>query len=284
MANGAMISRLAFMFVPKAILFSTFHLRSATKTMTSFFIWVGRLVFAGLILSQCFLLASYPATYKNDLNWYATSLSYGPSALTWFFLILFDKAKLRRLFYVWGLYVLGLVVSTGIVFATAGDSLDKDNSLTPNILKMTLCFTPLLLLLLLNTAKDVKDYKEVVSMLCFQMVVDLFDAVEMLDIVLDEKEHNYGIPKEFGVVMIVVACISFLLSPWQMAENDLENGRLRPRTAMWRYIVEMAFENFVFLVVRLVIVFKYKKDESIFIAKNGIAIILGIMGVVNLRE
>ena len=115
-----------------------------------------------------------------------------------------------------------------------------------------------------------KDHKELVPSLCFQMAVDLFDAVEIIDIVLEEREHSYGIPKGFGYTMVVLACISFLLSPWQMAENDLEEGKLRRRTAKWRYIVEMIFENLAFLVIRLVIVFQYKKDESIFIGFRGI--------------
>ena len=145
----------------------------------------------------------------------------------WLFLLLFKKAKffkLRWLFVTWALYVPGLVVSTAVVFTTVGDSLDKERFLGPNVLKMVLCITPLLLLLLLNTAKDVKDHKELVPSLCFQMAVDLYDAVEIIDIVLEEKERSYGIPKGFGIAMIVLACISFLLSPWQMAENDLEKG------------------------------------------------------------
>ena len=174
-------------------------------------------------------------------------------------------------------------MSTAIVFATVGDSIDKERFLGPNVLKMVLCITPLLLLLL-NTAEDVKDHRELVPLLCFQMVVDLFDAIEIIDVVLEEREHSYGIPKGFGHTMVVLACISFLLSSWQMAENDLENDKLRERTAKWRYIVEMIFENLAFLVVRLVIVFKYKKDESIFIAKNGIAFVLGFMEIRRLKE
>jgi len=42
--------------------------------------------------------------------------------------------------------------------------------------------------------------------------VDLVDTIEILDIVLDEKEHNYGIPNGFGHAMVAIACISFLLS------------------------------------------------------------------------
>ena len=207
-------------------------------------------------MAQGFLLASYPAIYLN-FNWYLINLSYIPSIIWWFCLILFNQAKLRRLFYIWGLYVVGLVVSTVVVFSTVGDSLDKERFLGPNVLKATFCITPLLLLLLLNTANDAEDFKDVVSMFCFQMVVDLFDAVEMLVIVLDEYVHNYGIPQQFGVVMIIVACISFLLSPWKMAEHDFKSGKPRRRTAKWRYIVEMAFVNSLFLVVRLVMVFKY---------------------------
>ena len=255
-----------------------------TPTMDEFFLWGGRIFFLVLLLIQCLFLASYPAIYSSNLTWYLTSLSYAPSLFMCFFLVLSKKAKLRWLFLTWGLYVLGLVVSTAIVFTTVGDSIDKERFLGPNVLKKVLCITPVLLLLLLKNAEDVKDHKDLVSSLCFQIVLDLFDAIEIIDIVLEEREHSYGISKEFGIAMVVLACISFLLSPWKMAENDVEKGKLRRRTAKWRYIVEMIVENFAFLVIRLVIVFKYNKDESIFIAKNGIAFVLGFMEIRGLKD
>ena len=260
---------------------------NCAQIMDKVFLWGGRVLFLALMVTQCLFLASYPAIYSSNLKWYLTILSYAPSVLMWLFLLLFKKAKLlklRWLFVTWGLYVLGLVVSTAVVFAKVGDSLDKEKFLGPNVLKMVLCITPLLLLLLLNTAEDVKDHKELVPSLCFQMAVDLFDAVEIIDIILEEKERSYGIPKGFGIAMVVLACISFLLSPWQMAENDLGKGKLRRRTAKLRYIVEIIVENLAFLVIRLVIVFKYKKDESIFIAKNGIAFVLGFMRIRDLKD
>ena len=58
--------------------------------------------------------------------------------------------------------VLGLVVSTAIEFTIAGNSLDKDRFLVPNLLKKVLCITPLLLLLLLKTAEDVENHIELV--------------------------------------------------------------------------------------------------------------------------
>ena len=241
--------------------------------MASLFVFGGRALFFALIITQSVMLAAYPATYKEHSSWYAVAASQALSVISLLGLVLFSGAKLQRLFYIWGLYILGLVISIAIVFVCVGDLLDKRRFLGPNVLKTVLCITPLLLLLLLNTAKDRKKYKEVVSKLCFYMTVDLFDSVEMLDIVLDEKEHNYGIPKGFEAGMIALACISLLLSPWQMAENNLKEEKPRKCTAILRNIAEIVFDV-VFLAIRLVIVFKYKKDESIFIAKNGIGIIL----------
>ena len=250
-----------------------FSSRFLTEEMASFLVCGGRALFFALLVTQNFMLAAYPAKYKDDSTWYAVAASQALSVTIWLALVLSSAAKLQRLFYIWGLYIVGLVISIAIVFRFVGDILDKKRFLGPNVLKTVLCITPLLLLLLLNTAKDGNKYKEVVSKLCFYMTVDLFDSVEMLDIVLDEKEHNYGIPKGFGAGMIALACISLLLSPWQMAENNLKEEKPRKCTAILRNIAEIVFDV-VFLAIRLVIVFKYKKDESIFIAKNGIGIIL----------
>ena len=277
---------------------------------------VGRFVFFALIVSQCFLLASYPARY-NDTVWYAAALFYAPSVILWLFLVLFKKSKLLKLrqsFCVWALYVaLGLIPNIGIVFGVAGnelafnktssasnatfavcnatsstskgtfDGLEK-KTLGPIWLKATLCVTPLLLLLLINTASDARKYKGAVSQLCVQLAVDLLDAVEMIDIVLEEQEHNYGISKGFGIAMISLACLSLLLSPWQMIEIDLNEQKTRRRTAIARNIVEIICVNSVFLIIRLVIVFKYKKDEAVFIAKNIIAILLSALEVFDLQS
>ena len=153
---------------------------------------------------------------------------------------------------------------------------NNTKTLGPTLLKATLCVTPLLLLLLLNTASDANETernKEGVYRLCVQLAVDLLDAVEMIDIVLDEKEHNYGISQGFGIAMITVACISFLLSLWPMIETKL-HGRKKTTSAICRNAAEIILVNGPFLIIRLVIVISYGKDESIFVAKNVIAIIL----------
>ena len=141
--------------------------------MDKVFLWGGRVLSLALMVAQCLFLACYLATYKDNSTWPLTGFSYAPSVLLWLFLLLVKKAKLlklRWLFATWGLCVSGLVVSTAVVFANVGDSLAKERFLCPaNFLKVVLCIAPLLLLLLLNTAEDVKDHKELVPSSCFQI-------------------------------------------------------------------------------------------------------------------
>ena len=255
--------------------------------MASFLTWFGRFAFFGLINTQCFILSAYLAKYEDSSKWYLTAISFGPAIFVWILLLLFKALYLSCLFRIWGLYIVALVVNIAMVFGKVGDRIDKTEFLGPNVLKMVLCITPLLLLLLLNTG-DLDDSddeeREIVSKLCFPMAVDLFDGIEMIDIVLEEREHDFGIPKAFSTAMIVLACLSMLVSPWQMVENKLtkDGPKIRFRTALYRSIVQIVFVNLPFLVIRAVVFFMFGKDESIFIAKNGIAIVLSILEIRNL--
>ena len=160
---------------------------------------------------------------------------------------------------------------------------------TGNTLKVVLCLTPVLFLFLLNTASDLsesEEYRELASQFSIQITIDLFDGVEMLDVVLDERENSHGISKEFGIAMIVVACFGFTLSLLQMAEYKLDDGhyQLRKKLSIVRNVMQLSLVNLVFLIIRLVIFIKYKKDESIFIAKNGIAIFLSSLEIYWIRN
>ena len=252
------------------------------SSCSSCIVWSGRVAFFALLVTQGILLASYPAKYKDDSGWYGAAALYAPSALLWLYLLWANAAILGALFFVWAFYIIaGLVPSIGIVFGVAGDGLgNNDLTLGPIILKATLCATPLLLIALLNTASDTNDAdnRAVVYKLCVQLAVDLLDAVEMIDIVLDEKELNLGISKGFGIAMITVACFSFLLSLWPMIEAGMDEETER-KSIIIRNFVEIFGVNVVFLIIRMVVVIKYNKDESIFIAKNMIAIILSSLEI-----
>ncbi|KAJ7370868.1 hypothetical protein OS493_029412 [Desmophyllum pertusum] len=215
-----------------------------------------RVAFFALIITQCFFLAAYPAEYKDNSIWYVLAGTFAPAVIVWCCRIA-SKAKLRHLICVWVSYILALITSIAVVFGVVGDRIDREKLLGPNTLKMVLCITPLLLLLLLHTADDweTDEHRELVSKLSFHMAIDLFDVVDMIDIVLEGYEHNLGIPKAFGIAMIALACLTLLLSTFQLAENKLARGdaKIRFRTAVLRNIVEIVLVNLPFLVIRAVV-------------------------------
>ena len=249
---------------------------------------IGRLIFFSLLMIQSGFLSAYPATYQGR-KMAALCLLCFPALLYWI-RCLCTEASLLRMFYTWGLYlVVFLIPMIATIFAVAGDELDKTKFLGPNTLKVILCLTPVLFLFLPNTASGLSesdDYRQLAFRLTIQVTIDLFDTVEMLDIVLDENKNSHGIPKWGGRLMVAVACFSFLLSLLQMAENKLVDGEVEQwkRLAIIRNVVQMVCVNLVFMVIRLVIFFKYKKEESIFIAKNGIAIYFSALEIYSIRR
>ena len=277
--------------VVSTICFFQFQTAFIHIIMASFLICLGRFAFFGLIITQCIFLSAYLKKYDGESNWYLTIIFFGLAVIVWILRLIFKAQYFCCLSLIWGLYIVALVVNIAMVFGKVGDKIDKNEFLGPKVLKMILCITPLLLLLLLNTgdlddSEENEEEREIVSKLRFPVAVDLFDGIEMINIVLEEREHDFGIPKAFSTAMIVFACLSMLVSPWHMAEKKVtkDGAKIRFRTALCRNIVQIAFVNLPFLVTRAVVFIKFGKDESIFIAKNGIAIVRSILEIRNLRR
>lgn len=262
--------------------------------------YTGRVVFGLLLLGQGGFLVAYSVDYDEVAVWVpiVQGSLFAITATVWLALIC-RKAKLRWLFYVWVSYVIALIVNIGIIFGSIGDKLDRKNFLGPNVLRGVLCVTPPLLLLLLHNADDLDrsdERKDLVSKLSYQMVIDLFDFVDMIDIVLDDKGKmncpfaNTGnsslnaIPESFGTAMAAVASVSLLMSIWQLFENKLSSDKTKIRfgTTVLRHMAGIALVNLPFLIIRLVVWAKYRRDASIFIAKNIISIVLSIMNLYTL--
>ena len=253
------------------------------KIMASFLVRLGRFAFFVLMGIQSFSLASYPATYEDKDGFYALVLLYLLPLGLWLFIMRKDD-NLQWLFVVWLLYTIVFVIFIGVIFG--GDEplenkLKKEEFFGPNVLKMTLCLSPVLLLLLLSTGTDSMSYIELTGMLSLRIALDLFDAVEMLEVILEENELSHEILRSFEEGIIVVVCFSFLLSTLQLMEIKLDDGDWKPRkcTSVSRKTLQILFVNGVFLVLRLILFRKYGKDASIFTAKNGIIIFLSLFEI-----
>lgn len=144
-------------------------------------------------------------------------------------IILCKDNLLTWAFSVWGLHVwLALVPVIGVIFGQIEDKIEKDLFLGPDVLKMTLCLTPLVFLLLLNTFETDSEDREFLFKLAFQITLDLFDGIEMLEVFLEENELSHGLAKRFEVAIIAFVCISFVLSHY------IFNWR---RTDFWKSLV-----------------------------------------------
>ena len=80
-------------------------------------------------------------------------------------------------------------MNIGIIFGLVGDKLGTKKFPSLGLLKGLLCLTPPLLLLLLHNADALdrpQERKDLVFKLSFQMAIDLFDVIDMIDIVLDD--------------------------------------------------------------------------------------------------
>ena len=268
--------------------------------MASCSLFLGRLVFLLLLLIQGGYLVAYSLDYDEVAFWVpiVQGVLFAITALVWLVLIC-AKPKLRWLFYVWLSYVITLLVNIWIIFGTIGDKLDSRKFLGPNILKGVLCVTPPLLLLLLHNADDLdrsNARKHLVSKLSFRMVVDLFDVVSMIDIVMEDKGHGSTSYSNANIIINEtqptiatsslttipeVASLSLLMSLWQLFENKLSRDytKIRFRTTVLRNLVQLVLVNLFFLIIRPVVYAMYKKDESIFITKNIISIVWSTLDI-----
>ena len=194
-----------------------------------------------------------------------------------------DGYILPHLFFGWKLYigfvfvpnVMGIFGGIAAVYKAEDLQTSGINSLT-----LTVCATPILLLLLLITADDSfssRNHRDLVRNLSILMVPDLIDGIEMLNSTL--KGNSYGIHKSFltlGAVMIIV------LSSLQMAEYKFVRGELMEQpiytTTVTRHIFVIIL-NLAFLIVRV------KVSRSILIIfKNCMAIILSVIQISYLTQ
>lgn len=187
-----------------------------------------------------------------------------------------DIYILSWLFLWWKLYVGCVFVPNVIGIFRIAFSFEEDKlPYSVNGLTLTVCATPILLLLLLITADDSfssKTHRDLVRNLSILMVSDLIDGIEMLDSTL--KGNSYGIHKSFlilGAVMIIV------LSSFQMAEYKFVGRELMEQPMYTTTVIRNIFViilNLVFLIVRVKV-----SRPILIIFKNCMAIILSVIQI-----
>ena len=237
-----------------------------------------------LLITQCFLLVKYVVKYegKDDNVYWLFVLLFLPAIIVW--LVVTIDNHMRWVGIVWLSYTLcALTPMVGWIFGSIAieNKLDSADAFGPNSLKAILCFTPVLMLLLLQSTydpSDSSDFHDLLKELSFTVTLDLFDGIEMLEVILDEDANprvTHGIPKELEVAILVFVCGFFLLSPLELLRYKYaEYGDVKTRKKVfWIRCTFQALVNLAFLILRLILWFEYGRNAPIFIAKNGISLI-----------
>ena len=152
----------------------------------------------------------------------------------------------------------------------------SDTFFDSKFLKITLCFTPGEMLLLLTS---VSDHGEVFERFYLTIVLDLFDGVEMLEVLHEDVSKK--VPMGWEVTILAAASLYFLLSFLEIQQvkfDDNDQEKKREVTKLCNTVSQIIL-NLSFLVIRLVLWFKYDFDSAIFIAKNVISLVIALVPV-----
>lgn len=245
---------------------------------------IGKVVFIILVVLQAIVLSRYPSIYWES-EWcnVMIPLVILPTLIVWYL----HKKKnheqqIEQLWKVWLAYIIPLMIMIGIIFGGLRAKLDKMHFFGPNILKMTMCVTPgIALLLFITTSKARKRYSELVVELCGNVAVDLFDYIEVLAALLLQS-GSVLLPDDIAGTTIALVLVSLLLSVLEIRENKLDeqcNIEKDEKLYLSRLVLKIPV-NLALLIIRLIVWLKYKHDASIFIAKNMLIILIMIYNIV----
>ena len=266
-----------------------------------------------MLVARPILLSKFVADHDSNDDFYGLAAMFLIPLFYWAGTLYFEGLK-YRLASVWFSYSFVLVIMMGVIF---GRAVIEDNKLREHeiatclcnvtnitesqsffdskFLKITLCFTPGIMLLLLTS---VTDETETLKQLYFTSVMDLFDGVEMIEVLHEDICDK--IPMGWEIAVLVAALLFFLssfLEIYQVKFNDVDQSEKaeqqdeakkqdKVKFCKKRAMVNTCFQivlNPTFLVIRAVLWLHYDFDSAVFLAKNLIAIVIALVDVLEAR-
>ena len=191
--------------------------------------------------------------------------------------------KVSKVWCIWLIYIITFTTSVGLIFYKVVEKLDQSHWLSPNVLKSVLCITPALLVLVPQLTTSRSHRKSVLSLSVFA-ALNIFDGIEMLEIVLMQKERmDLKLPSTLETAIVVSACISFLATSFGLTRNN-KRGKIviiededTVSESVPCTLLEILFTNVSFLILRIIVWAYCGYEASIFIAKNIISLGIGIV-------
>ena len=192
-----------------------------------------------------------------------------------------DDEKVQWVWRLWFVYIVLYIISIAIIFGEVAHKLDKSETYGPNFLKIILCIAPALLVLVLQLVISPSCRKGVLVLSVFA-ALDLFDGIEMLEIVLMQNEwEHFDLDDSVEKVIIVFACLSFLVTSLGLTRNKFDgDDSVEERGNPWAVclgLVMVLLTNVPFLVLRIYVWVDCGYEASIFIAKNAVSLVVGLV-------
>ena len=257
------------------------HALNCKLSRPTLFKWVGRLLFISVLLAQVVVLNQYLVQYANKSSFQAFTLAYTPAILLWA-KGQFNCRQQEVASGVWFLYIVPLCIHSGWILGTLMSEIDGESSgLDHGFLKYPLSVTALAYMLL-----DAEEFEPSLHMkLNWSILVDILDFVDLLDAIIDPRK-NESLPGEihycicaFVVVSLIILTFNFAGPVREALSNTDETNETQAKIYTIYILVQAIFINFPFLVIRLVLHYKYKAGASVFAFKNLLVIIVNFTKV-----
>ena len=198
--------------------------------------------------------------------------------------------------FTWFLYVVPSIFQYVWILNTFVEDIDPSSFFGPRFLRVLLCFPSGVFLLLDTIEYAVKPELNVE----WWRVFDLFDTVELLQFLLADRNFSLPINRTTKTFMLIFGSTSLLFpafSLWELqacrkipsnaetagSNNSSGNERtcLVSRVRIISKVCQLLFVNLAFLAIRLVLFFDFNLDASVFVAKNVIALAVGIIEIIS---
>lgn len=247
------------------------------------------------LIAQAVIFSRYPSIYYSNESFSFVSLLVMPTLFAYGVIIKrynTENQLIKRLWIVWGFYVFTfLIPMVGLIFVGLREKLDSNQFFGPNILKITMCGSALIALQLVSTSlttNSTKGYHDLMGKLLADIALDLFDDIEILEMVLHLPDNEMMTISPWMDKMII-ACVflSLALSVLEMGENKIGIiGEHEPRRSLYlcRLVSQILLVNLPLLAIRLVLWLSYKYDASIFIAKNSMSILISLLEILKVSN
>ena len=233
----------------------------------------------------------------NELYWIGIAIFLAFAGVVSFFAWKYDgyADSDRGVWIVWGLwfiYILLYTISVVIIFSMIAGKLEKTDTFGPNFLKSTLSIAPALLVLVLQLVIS-PIYRRAVLLLSVIAALNLFDGIEMLEIVLMQNEReDFNLDERIERCILAFACLSFLVTSLGLSRNKFKDGNGNGngngngkgtveerdnKLSVCLGFSEILLINVPFLALRIYVWADCGYEASIFIAKNVVSVVVGFI-------